>query len=338
MQMEEWDNNVNKFIMSDNVLISVIVPVYNVEQYLRHCLASIGAQSYQNLEIILVDDGSSDGSGEICDSFAQTDSRCFVVHQENQGSWAARNTGQKIAKGDFIMFVDGDDFLHKDAVKCLYEALIKHPECGLSMCKYKRTTSLEDSLSVKEDRSEYVISLEQLLNLGDKILPDVVWNKLYRRSLIDGIWAREYRIAQDLDFNYRVYMHLEFVVLIDSELYYWMQRSNSAMHQTTYRPSYLKIATEICHRNYLECPDDQDLLRAYFLQRLYMRLLLFRLYARDTEEESVASHCNCCVRDTWRAYMSCKRISLIERACSIILLQCPPRLTGLLMSIRRKFL
>ena len=325
--------------MSDKVLISVIVPVYNVEPYLKHCLASITAQSYQNLEIILVDDCSTDGSGEICDSFAQTDSRCFVVHQENQGVWAARNTGQKIAKGDFILFVDSDDYLHKDAVKCLYEALIKHPECGLSMCKYKRITSLGDNLSVKEDRSEHVISLEQLLNLGDKILPDVVWNKLYRRSLIDGIWAREYRIAQDLDFNYRVYMHLDFAVLINSELYFWMQRPNSAMHKTNYRPSYLKIATEICHRNYLDCPDDQGLLKAYFLQRLYMRLLLFRLYAWDIEERGcVISHCYRCVRDTWRAYMSCKRISLIERVSCLVLLKCPPRLTGLLMSVRRKFI
>ena len=325
--------------MSDNALISVIVPVYNVEPYLRHCLASVAAQSYQNLEIILVDDGSTDGSGEICDSFAQTDKRCFVAHHKNQGVWAARNTGQKIAKGDFILFVDSDDYLHQDAVKCLYEALIKHPECGLSMCKYKRTTSLEENLSVKEERSESVISVEQLLNLNDKILPDVLWNKLYRRSLIDGIWAREYRLSQDVDYNFRVYMHLDFAVLIDSELYFWMQRSTSAMHKPNYRLSYLKLVTEICHRNYLECPNDQEFLKAYFLQRLYSRLLLFRLYAWNTEEKGcVISHCNSCVRDTWRAYMFCKRISLIERVCCVILLKCPPRLTGLMRSVRRRFI
>jgi len=320
------------------MLISVIVAVYNVEPYLRHCLASIAAQSYQNLEVVLVDDGSTDGSGEICDSFSKSDNRSIVIHQINQGVWAARNSGQKMAKGNYIMFVDGDDYLHQDAVKCLYEALIKHPECGLSMCNYKHTVSLEENLSVKKERLEHVISVEQLLNLNDKVLPDVVWNKLYRRSLIDGIWAREYRIAQDVDYLFRVYMHLEFAVLIDSELYFWMQRSNSAMHQTNYRPSYLKIVTEICHRNYLECPNDLGFLKAYFLQRMYSKLLLYRIYAWNIEEKDcVIIHCNSCVRDTWRAYLFCKQISLIERARCLILLKCSPRFTGLLMSIKRKF-
>ena len=320
-------------------LISIIVPVYNVKSYLTRCFETIALQSYQNLEILLVDDGSKDGSGDLCDSLSKTDKRCTVIHQANQGVWAARNSGQKVASGNYIMYVDSDDYLHVDAVKLLYEALIKHPECGLSMCKYKRTTSFDEDTSVEVERPEQVISVEQLLNLSDSVLPDIVWNKLYRRSLIDGIWAREYRIAQDVDFNFRVYMHLEYAVLIDSELYFWMQRSNSAMHQSNYRPSYLKIITGICHRNYLECPNDKEMLRAYFLQRLYPRLLLLRLYAWDTEERNNAiKHCDNCVRDTWRSYLLCKKICLFERSACLFLLKCPPCLTGLLMSIRRKFL
>lgn len=320
-------------------LISIIVPVYNVKHYLQHCLNTIVNQSYRNLEIIFVDDGSTDGSGEICESFSKSDNRCVVIHQSNQGLWAARNSGQKLATGDYIMYIDSDDYLHIDAVKCLYEALVNHPECGLSMCNYKRTTSLDEDITVDEERSEQVISVEQLLNLSDNVLPDIVWNKLYRRSLIDGLWAREYRFAQDVDFNFRVYMHLDYAVLINSELYFWMQRSTSAMHQTNYRASYLKIITDICHRNYLECPHDLDFLKAYFLQRLYSRLLLFRLYAWDTEEKNCAIlHCNTCVHDTWRSYMGCKRIGLIERISCLILLYCSPRLTDLLMHIRRKFI
>jgi len=320
-------------------LISIIIPVYNVKSYLKRCFETISMQSYQNIEIILVDDGSIDGSGDMCDSLAETDIRCTVIHQANLGLWAARNSGQKIAKGDYILFVDSDDYVHLDAVKCLYEALVKHPECGLSMCKYKRTTSLKEDVSVVEERSEQVISVEQLLNLSDNVLPDIVWNKLYRRSLIDGLWAREYQIAQDVDFNFRVYMHLESAVLIDSELYFWMQRSASAMHQANYRTSYLKIITGICHRNYLECPNNLKLLKAYFLQRLYSRLLLLRLYAWDTKEKKdTISHCKACVCDTWCSYMFCKRISLIERISCMILIKCSPRLTGLLMYIRRKLI
>ena len=330
--------NMNR-LMDKRELISIIIPVYNVKPYLTRCFETITLQSYQYLEIILVDDGSTDGSEDICDSLSKMDSRCVVIHQSNQGLWAARNSGQKLAKGNYIMFVDSDDYLHVDAVKCLYEALVNHPECGLSMCKYKRTTSLEEDISIKEKRPEQVISVEQLLNLSDNFLPDIVWNKLYRRSLIEGIWAREYRIAQDVDYNFRVYMNLEMAVLIDSELYFWMQRCSSAMHQNNYRFSYLKIVTEICHRNYLECPNDLGFLKAYFLQRLYSRLLLLRLYAWKTEEmKSVILHFNTCICDTWRSYMFCRRISLIERVSCLILLKCSPRFICLLMYIRRKLI
>lgn len=319
--------------------VSIIVPVYNVKAYLTRCFETITMQSYKNIEIILVDDGSTDGSGDLCDSLSKTDERCTVVHQANQGLWAARNSGQKLATGNYIMYIDSDDYLHLDTVRCLYEALVCHPECGLSMCKYKRTTSLDEDVSVVEERNEQVISVEQLLDLRDNVLPDIVWNKLYRRSLIEGVWAREYRIAQDVDFNFRVYMHLEYAVIIDSELYFWMQRPTSAMHQKNYRAFYLKIITEICHRNYIECSDDLELLRAYFLQRLYSRLLLFRLYSWDTEEKnSTISHCKACVDDTWYSYLTCKRIGLIERISCLVLLRCSPRITGLLMYIRRKFI
>ena len=149
--------------MREEPLISVIVPVYNVETFLLRCLESITSQTYHNLEIILVDDGSTDSSGEICDSFVKTESRASVIHQENGGLWYARNTGQKEAKGDFIMFVDSDDYLHVDAIRVLYEALVQHPTCGLSMCKYKQTFTLdEDIRKVGENRTE-IWSVEQLI-------------------------------------------------------------------------------------------------------------------------------------------------------------------------------
>ena len=318
-------------------LISIVIPVYNVKSYLTRCFETITLQSYHNLEIILVDDGSTDGSGELCDLLAKTDKRCIVIHQTNQGLWAARNSGQKKANGNYVMFVDSDDYLHIDAVKLLHEALVKHPECGLSMCNYKRTSSLDEDISKEKGGHDQVLSLEQLLHLSDRVLPDIVWNKLYRRSLIDGLWAREYRIAQDVDYNFQVYEHLKHAVLIDAELYFWMQRSTSATHQINYRLSHLKIITDICHRNYLECPNNLLFLRAYFLQRLYSRLLLLRHLTWNTEEkESTILHCKNCVRDTWRSYLLCKRISLLERICCLVLLKCPPIFAGKLMLIIKK--
>lgn len=320
-------------------LISIIVPVYNVKSYLARCFETITMQSYHNLEIILVDDGSTDGSGELCDSLSKSDERCIAIHQTNQGLWAARNSGQKKANGKYLMFVDSDDYLHVDAVRLLYEALVNHPECGLSMCKYKRTSSLDEDISKKVGEHEQILSVEKLLQLSDRVLPDIVWNKLYRRSLIDGIWSREYRIAQDVDFNFRVYIRLECAVLIDSELYFWMQRSTSAMHQSNYRFSHLKIITDICHRNFLECPNEQIFMKAYFLQRLYSRLLLLKLCAWYSNEKKGASlHCKTCVRDTWRSYILCKRISLSERLCCMAFLKCSPRVIGKSMFVIKKLI
>ena len=323
--------------MSDNVLISVIVPVYNVEPYLRHCLVSVAAQSYQNLEIILVDDGSTDGSGEICDSFAQTDSRCFVVHQENQGSWAARNTGQKIAKGDYIMFVDGDDYIHVDMIKCLYESLKQNSQCGFAMCKYKPTESSDENTHFKFDYSYRILSTEQVFGVGDEGLVYVVWNKLYRRSLIEGLFARNYRIAQDVDYNSRVYVRLKYAVFVEHELYFWMQRGGSATHKSDYWYSFLMIITDIYYRNYNEILNNNKLVSGHLLQSLYWRLLSLKAFVWGSEnEKTVSLKCRRIMRETWYSYLSCKRVSLLMRLYVFTLLCAPSVISHFLMVIRRK--
>ena len=102
-------------------MISVIVPVYNVEKYLPRCLQAISEQSYRDLEILLVDDGSTDSSGKLCDAFAASDSRAKVIHQQNTGLWAARNAGQDAAHGDFLFFPDADDYFHQDTLQILLQ-------------------------------------------------------------------------------------------------------------------------------------------------------------------------------------------------------------------------
>ena len=310
--------------MSDNSLISVIVPVYNVEPYLRHCLASIAAQSYQNLEIILVDDGSTDGSGEICDSFAQADSRSFVVHQENQGVWAARNTGQKIAKGDFMLFVDSDDYIHEDMIKCLYDSLVQNPQCGFAMCNYKPTESTDEDTHVKYDYSSQILSTEQVLGVDDEGFVYVVWNKLYRRSLIEGLYARNYRIAQDADYNIRVYLRIEYVAFVDQELYFWMQRGKSTTHKSDYWYSSSMIITDIYFRNYNEITNKKNLVSVHILQLLYKRLYFFRIYAWRTEKEKVVSlKCRHILKETWYSYLFCQRAFFLKRLY-VLLSLCTP--------------
>ena len=250
--------------MKEEPLISVIVPIYNVETFLLRCLESITSQTYHHLEIILVDDGSTDSSGAICDSFVKTESRSSVIHQENHGLWHARNTGQEVAKGDFIMFVDSDDYLHVDAIKVLYEALIQHPTCGLSMCKYKQTFTLDEDIRRVEENKIEVWPVEQLIYNYKGAFCTVVWNKLYRRSLISDIMAREYCISQDVDYNFRVFLRLKSLVMVDRELYFWVQRSGSATKTADYWIKRLMIETDIYHRNYVENRTNMNLLTVFF--------------------------------------------------------------------------
>ena len=126
--------------MNESELISIIVPVYNIESYLSKCLDTIGRQTYRNLEIILVDDGSTDSSGFLCDDFARKDPRTIVIHQPNQRQWAARNAGLRVAKGEYIMFVDGDDYIHLDTVKVLYEAIKQDRPFDMAMINYTGTS------------------------------------------------------------------------------------------------------------------------------------------------------------------------------------------------------
>lgn len=118
-------------------MISVIVPVYNVEEYLPTCIESILNQTYKDLEILLIDDGSTDNSGRICDEYAKRDNRCIVIHQPNKGVYNARNTGLEHVKGEYISFIDSDDYIHPQMLEILYETLQKE-DYDFSMVAYKK--------------------------------------------------------------------------------------------------------------------------------------------------------------------------------------------------------
>ena len=321
--------------MKEEPLISVIVPVYNVETFLMRCLESIVSQTYQYIEIILVDDGSTDSSGEICDTFAKTESRSIVIHQENHGLWHARNTGQKESKGEFLMFVDSDDYLHVDTIKVLYEALIQNPTCGLSMCKYKQTFTLdEDIRKVGENRTE-IWSVNQLVYSHKGAFSSVVWNKLYRRSLISDIKAREYRISQDLDFNSRVFLRIESIVLVDRELYFWVQRLGSATKRKNYDMSRLMIETDIYHRNFVENQTNINAITAFYVRRLYILMVYLKARALGTDDKKKAFlQCSEFTKDTWYSYLKCAMIPLLER-CGVFVLLYNPRLIKWYEGIKR---
>lgn len=210
-------------------LISVIIPAYNIEQYIERCLESVCGQTYSRLEIIVIDDGSSDGTGNIIDELAKKDSRIITIHKENGGVSAARNTGLDIAKGDYIGFVDGDDIIELDMYELLlrnalkYQADISH--CGYQMVFPNRVDYYYNTGEVRiQNQYEGVYDLIK----ADKIEPGLC-NKLYKRELVSvHRLDNKIKINEDLLYNYRLFKEAKTSVFEDISKYYYMVRGNSA--------------------------------------------------------------------------------------------------------------
>lgn len=177
-------------------LISILVPVYNVEKYLPQCLESIIKQTYKDLEIILVDDGSTDKSGEICDEYAQKDLRIRVIHQQNKGRSMARNTGIKASTGEYVLFVDSDDWIEKDMVEYLFE-IVKNTGAQIALCGYN---NIDEKGQTKVTYEEQILSGEQVLVelCKDEKIKNYLWNQLIERELLEGITFPEGRNFEDI--------------------------------------------------------------------------------------------------------------------------------------------
>lgn len=188
-------------------LISIVVPVYNVEAYAEQCIESILNQSYKNLQIILVDDGSTDRSGEICDFYRQRDSRIEVIHKKNGGLSDARNTGIKFVKAKYVTFADSDDILHEDYVDFLYKQLIEF-DADIAICRYKRFTNIEETKEVEKKVKTVVFnSVEALKNLlyTPEIIPQSAYAKMYRTKLFEDIEYPVGKINEDIGTTYKLF-------------------------------------------------------------------------------------------------------------------------------------
>lgn len=207
----------------DRPMISVIVPVYKIEPYLRPCVDSILAQTYDALEVILVDDGSPDGCPAICDEYEAADARVTVLHKENGGLSDARNAGLRAAKGDYVAFVDGDDVLAKTFLERLVSAGADIAQCGF--CREG-----EDALAA--DASFETFSGREMLrrmNMDADGAYTVVWNKLWRRELLEDCFFPVGRQHEDEFFTWRVYWRAASCAVTDAPLYYYRRREDSIM-------------------------------------------------------------------------------------------------------------
>lgn len=221
----KWEAEVNKSIISENPVISVIVPVYKVENHIRECVESIRNQSFLNIEIILVDDGSPDQCPEICDEYAEKDRRIKVIHQKNSGLSAARNAGIEISKGLFLCFIDSDDYISPRYCEVLYDCLV-NTKYDFSVCAVERfidgtKVSPKDVLEEK-----IVLSNESFLEWQLSRKSEFsVCNKLYRRELFDLIHFEVGRVHEDVIWSAELASCLySGVVCSNQKLYYYRQR------------------------------------------------------------------------------------------------------------------
>lgn len=212
-------------------LISIVVPIYNVEQYLDKCIESILKQTYENIEIILVNDGSTDNSANICNKYEKKDTRIKVIHKKNGGLSDARNIGINNAKGKYIIFIDSDDWIDINMVKNLYSISLKY-NADIVQGEYIEAYKEDDIIKNNMNKEEIICNSDQMLEslYGDKYVKSVVvWNKIYKKDLFENIRFPKGKLNEDEFTTYKIFHKAKVIVDTDITVYYYRQREGSIM-------------------------------------------------------------------------------------------------------------
>ena len=215
--------------MDGKELVTIIVPVYNVEKYLPCCFDSILAQTYHNLEIVVVDDGSTDNSGNICDEYASRDCRIRIFHKKNEGQSSARNAGLNVAKGSLISFVDSDDCIAPNYIEEMYFNLMKY-NADISTVSFFKTSDFKKHPYQKASATKSYTSTEAIkATLYQKKLNSSVWCKLFRKEIFDDVRFINGILYEDLEIIPRLYMSAKRIVWSSKKLYYYRLRNDSSI-------------------------------------------------------------------------------------------------------------
>ena len=277
--------------MTNEPLISVIVPVYNVDEFLDACLQSIVDQSYPRLEILVVDDGSTDGSGNKCDRWAERDERIRVIHQPNGGLSSARNTALDAMSGDWVIMVDSDDVLHPDAASTLLDA-IRREQADIVVGDYvviyddERPKWPADTASHGTAYGQHDALLAVFYQQG---LTHSAWARIYRSSLFDGIRYPVGQLYEDLAIIYPLLKKCDKVVKIDKVVYGYRQRRNSILsHFSPRRADVLQILEEL----ETDTVDDRyvDAVRSRLLSA-YFNILLLSNNDKSSDHKQLQERC-----------------------------------------------
>ena len=274
--------------------ITVVVTVYNIKDYLKKSIESVKKQSYQNLEIILVDDGSTDGSGEVCDRYAKEDGRIRVIHKKNGGPAEARNTAIEEAKGEYIAFVDGDDWIEEDMYENMYRAIMFY-NAQLAVCNYKEVSDTHirnnsDETVLYFDKEE---ALESFIREEEEVrIQNAAWNKLYKKELLHNLRFPVGKLYEEIVFTTKLLHKAKGVVYLNQGYYnYVVDRAGSIMNMgvnarifTDQLPLYQE------KRSYLESIGRKDLVKTHNFY-FYKRLLLHYLQLQKERPQQYQKYC-----------------------------------------------
>lgn len=325
--------------------VSIIIPAFNVEQYVDACVGSILRSTFQDFELILVDDGSTDGTGQVGDKWAAADERVVVIHQENMGISGARNTGLSHARGEYISFMDADDLVHPR----MYEALLNAIQSGdhdFSMVLGKNvhedevqalTSDSVDQATAGETSHRSLTQDEMMRGLYalGSFQYKVVWNKLYRKSLIEDMRFKALA-SEDFEWNNRVFLKARSAAFIESEMYYYLQRSSSIMHQGLNQVVIDRLQTVMeCLKN---IPEQQRGYRSYCLTYLYKSYAYVR-YQCGSRQQSLTERIRAFGKDMFastRKELLGSGLPLMTKINMIVSYLCPSLYRMRLSSVERK--
>ena len=275
-----------------NELISIIIPIYNTENYLAECLESIINQTYYNLEVLLIDDGSTDNSGRICDDYAQKDTRIKVIHKENGGVSSARNIGLDLARGEYLVFIDSDDFVDEDYIKKMYDGL-KINDADVLFCKHAQYINGEikhvqenfpSNLTVDFKDKNFVEFILRSISAKNHIFIGST-RILYKKSSIRNIrFHCGIKISEDVLFSIKILLGVRKIAFINDCLYFYRQREGSAIY--SYRKNYLQSQLNLFYELKKIFERFRDKKSARVIQK-YNTMLCYNLFSNELKFKQV---------------------------------------------------
>lgn len=297
----------------DNKLVSIIIPVYNVELLIRDCIESILNQTYKNIEIILIDDGSKDKSGLICDEYAKKDDRITIIHKENEGVSVARNIGLDKAKGDYICFIDSDDYISEYMIEHMLKKIEKE-KSDIVVCNF---ASVRDN-KIKEEFNVNKAMLDTAKNFMKNIAFEdtwqkAIWNKMFKKNAIEGI---KFEVGMKIFEDYLFLMEIldknvKKISYVDEVLYYYVRWDQSSLETISTYDKYEAIWSEIKIINILK----QNGIEECFLEqnRIIRRYIIYSTIL-GKKDEKMEQYCKACKK----GILNSKKVKLKDKIIYII--------------------